>query len=123
VKVVSCSFCSKSFPCNDIVVAMYGHLYHPWCVVVHFGWENLCADKSCKGCISLDWLKSFGIREFDEDMYKQEVLDHYKEDQKDESAKQRAEAMVHYMGCDEAAFLAIEAQVLLIQVVELRGAL
>jgi hypothetical protein len=72
--------------------------------LVHFGWENLCADKSCKGRISPDWLKSFGIREFDEDMYKQEVLDHCEEDKMEEIMQRRAEAMVHYPGYDEAAF-------------------
>ena len=73
-------------------------------MLVHFGQKNLCADKSCKGRISSDWLKSFGIREFDEDIYKQEVLDHCKEDMMEEIVKYRAEAMVHYLGYDEASF-------------------
>jgi hypothetical protein len=52
--------------------------------------------------------EEFGIREFDDDMYKQEVFDHCEEDRKGEISKRRAEAMVHCSGYDEVAFLTAE---------------
>jgi hypothetical protein len=105
LKVVLCSYCYEGFPFNDIAVATYRHVYHPWCVMVHFGRDNLCADKLCKGCMSPDWLKSFGIKEFDEEMYSQEVAEGYEEGKQGEISKRGSEAIVHCPDFDEGTYI------------------
>jgi hypothetical protein len=102
LKVVLCSYCSEGFPFNDVVVATCRHVYHPWCLVVHFGRDNLCADKLCKGRISPDWLKSFGIKEFDKEMYSQEVAEGCDEGRQGEILKWRSEALLHCPDYDES---------------------
>jgi hypothetical protein len=121
LKVVLCSYCSEGFPFNDVVVATCRHVYHPWCLVVHFGRDNLCADKLCKGRISPDWLKSFGIKEFDEEMYNQEVAEGCDKGRQGEILKRRSAALLHYPDYDESISILPTAEAVILHLEEFEG--
>jgi hypothetical protein len=71
LRITDCVCCKHAFLFNDIVVASYGHLYHPWCAMVHFRVNTRCFDASCDVLMSPEWYKSFGFREFGKNMQDQ----------------------------------------------------
>ena len=71
LRITDCICCRCPFVFNDIVVASCRHLYHPWCATVHFRVNTRCFDKSCDVLMSPEWYKSFGFREFEQNMLDQ----------------------------------------------------
>ena len=68
IKINPCVCCKGLFPHNDIVVSSCRHLYHPWCVAIHFKLHSKCYETSCEARMFLEWYLSFGFSEFDKDM-------------------------------------------------------
>jgi hypothetical protein len=79
--------------------------------MVHFKRENVCADKLCKEKISLDWLKSFGIREFAPEMYDFEHELGCEESRLLQIADRKSHAMIHCPNFDKEAASVPAAQV------------
>ncbi len=58
-----------------MIISVCRHMYHPWCVLMHFKQNNQCVDMHCKIMMSLDWCKSFGIINFDKEMVEKELFE------------------------------------------------
>jgi hypothetical protein len=65
LKMIPCIFCKCSFLHSDIVITSCRHLYHPWCVAIHFRYHSTCIDGTCGARISPEWFLNFGFHEFD----------------------------------------------------------
>jgi hypothetical protein len=61
ILVKACPLCQKWFHANDIVVASYGHTYHPFLFIFNIKNSTCCAVEFCHEPMHLNWWMSMEL--------------------------------------------------------------